>query len=96
MLLQAAITLTVALSAVSAAAASLDKRIVGGEDAKDGEFPFLVSITGTKGICGGTLLDGTTVLTAAHCIWGTVSVRAGSLVSLPLPPNSRKPNSTSI
>ncbi|KAM3531937.1 hypothetical protein MY4038_004286 [Beauveria bassiana] len=76
---KAAISLTFALSAFSAAAVTIDRRIVGGEDAKDGEFPSVVSITGSKGICGGTLLDSTTVLTAAHCLAGTVSVRAGSL-----------------
>lgn len=76
---KAAITLTVALSTFSAAAVTIDRRIVGGENAKDGEFPSVVSITGTNGICGGTLLDSTTVLTAAHCLKGTVSVRAGSL-----------------
>ncbi|PMB70947.1 Trypsin [Beauveria bassiana] len=36
---KAAISLTFALSAFSAAAVTIDRRIVGGEDAKDGEFP---------------------------------------------------------
>ncbi|KID77287.1 Trypsin [Metarhizium brunneum] len=64
------ITLAVLFSAVLSATATLDKRIiVGGEAAKDGEFPFLVSITNTlKRTCGGSLLDSTTVLTAAHCV----------------------------
>ncbi|EFZ01969.1 peptidase S1 domain protein [Metarhizium robertsii] len=79
MVSKAAITLAALLSAFSATAASIDRRIVGGEDARDGEFPFVVSITGTNGICGGALLDSTTVLTAASCLRGTVSVRAGSL-----------------
>ncbi|OAA37904.1 Trypsin- protease [Metarhizium rileyi] len=74
-----ALTLTAALLAFSATAATIDKRIVGGEDAKDGEFPFVVSIDGTNGICGGTLLDSTTVLTAGHCVKESVTVRAGSL-----------------
>lgn len=82
MVSKAAITLAVVLSAFSATAASIDRRIVGGGDAKDGDFPFVVSITGKRGICGGALLDSTTVLTAGHCLWGTVAVRAGSLVSL--------------
>ncbi|KJK76484.1 hypothetical protein H634G_08072 [Metarhizium anisopliae BRIP 53293] len=79
MVSKVAITLAAVLSAFSATAASIDRRIVGGEDAKDGKFPFVVSITGTNGICGGALLDSTTVLTAASCLRGTVSVRAGSL-----------------
>ncbi|KID86192.1 Trypsin- protease [Metarhizium guizhouense ARSEF 977] len=74
-----AIILTAALSVLSATAASINRRIVGGEDAKDGEFLFVVSIVGTNGICGGALLDNTTVLIAAYCLWGTVAVRAGSL-----------------
>ncbi|EFZ00099.2 hypothetical protein MAA_03876 [Metarhizium robertsii ARSEF 23] len=66
------ITLAVLFSAVLSAAATLDKRIFGGEAVKDGEFPFIVTIIDdTYGpSCGGSLLDNTTVLTAAHClIW---------------------------
>lgn len=79
---KAAIPLAVAFSAILAAAASIDKRIVGGEDAKNGEFPSLVSIVGSNGWCGGSLVDSTTVVTAAHCLYGSSSVRAGSVVSL--------------
>lgn len=82
MVCKAAITLAVASYAPAAAAATIDKRITGGQDAELGEFPFIVSITGSNGHCGGTLLDSTTVLTAAHCIEGSSSVKAGSLVSL--------------
>lgn len=76
-----AITLCAAFSAVLAAAASIDKRIVGGQDATNSEFPFLVSVHNSRGhYCGGSLLDGTTVLTAAHCVDRSVLVKAGTLV----------------
>lgn len=73
--------LVVALSAISESAATLDKRIVGGERAKLGEVPFMVALEGPTGICGGTLLNSNTVLTAAHCRQMTI-VKAGILVSL--------------
>ncbi|KAM3497472.1 hypothetical protein MY10362_009181 [Beauveria mimosiformis] len=79
-----AIMLAVAISATLAAAATIDKRIVGGEDANIGDFPFLVSIRSQDGIhfCGGSLLDSTTVLTAGHCVERGSYVKAGSLNSL--------------
>ncbi|XP_047477904.1 trypsin-1-like isoform X2 [Penaeus chinensis] len=48
-------------------------RIVGGEDAFLGEFPFQVSIEhvgflGRNHICGGIVVTANDVLTAAHCI----------------------------
>lgn len=73
-----------AFSVVSSAATTIDKRVIGGEDAKDGEFPFIVSLSGRGGQCSGSLLDSTTVLTAAHCLEGRfTSVRAGTLVNIP-------------
>lgn len=82
MVRKVATTLTIALCAASASAANINKRIIGGEDAKDGEFPFIVSILSNRDhpFCGGSLLDSTTVLTAAHCITGAYSVKAGTLV----------------
>jgi secreted trypsin-like serine protease len=67
-------------------------RIIGGVPARAGEFPSMVSVQlNYRGhICGGALLDSTTVLTAAHCpgairMYGytasNMAVRAGSLVS---------------
>ncbi|KID95677.1 trypsin-like protease, partial [Metarhizium majus ARSEF 297] len=75
--------LTITLCAASVSAASSNKRIIGGEDAKDGEFPFIVSIISNRHhpFCGGSLLDSTTVLTAAHCTTGAYSVKAGTLGS---------------
>lgn len=92
MLRSVAITLTVAFSAISAGAATVNKRIVNGEDATSGEFPSMVSLHGRfdNHICGGVLLNQTTVLTAAHCVGYDDSqthytIKAGTLVSL-VPP----------
>lgn len=65
----------------------LGARIVGGENALPGEFPFIVtlisSMTGYN-FCGGVLIDKHTVLTAAHCATridaSKIKIRAGSLV----------------
>ncbi|KAF5124051.1 Trypsin [Metarhizium anisopliae] len=83
MVRKVATTLTIALCAASASAANINKRIIGGEDANNGEFPFIVSILSNRDhpFCGGSLLDSTTVLTAAHCITGAYSVKAGTLNS---------------
>lgn len=78
------ITLAVAFSA---AAATINKRILNGENATVGEFPFMVSVHDRSGehYCGGTLLDGYHVLTAAHCAARQRRlsfVQAGAAVSL--------------
>ncbi|KJK79369.1 hypothetical protein H634G_04960 [Metarhizium anisopliae BRIP 53293] len=72
-----------AFSVVSSAATTIDKRVIGGEDAKDGEFPFIVSLSGRGGQCSGSLLDSTTVLTAAHCLEGrfTSNRRMGGVIA---------------
>lgn len=49
-----------------------DQKIVGGQKTKITEYPFLVSIkknrlTQWETVCGGTILNGYWVLTAAHC-----------------------------
>ena len=49
---------------------NLDGRIVGGEEAKAHEFPWMAQIKDSRGnhICGGALLNLRFVLTADHCL----------------------------
>ena len=53
-------------------------RIVGGRDAEINEFPYIVSIRRTElelflgfpyHVCGGSILNSNTVLTASHCLY---------------------------
>ena len=46
-----------------------ENRIVGGNEAKVGEFPWIVfiKIFGGPGFCGGTLITRNHVMSAAHC-----------------------------
>jgi trypsin len=61
--------------------------IVGGVAASQGDLPFIVSVqlSGFGHLCGGTLVNANTVISAAHCYAGSetdsYSIRAGSLVS---------------
>ncbi|KAM3433340.1 hypothetical protein NHJ13734_006490 [Beauveria thailandica] len=74
--------LAATFSATLAAAATIDKRIVGGENVTEGEIKWMVSLRNEKGTsgCGGSLLDSTRVLTAAHCLKSKiVSVTAGTV-----------------
>lgn len=87
-----AVAATLALPALSMARAMPkpfpipgDGKIVGGEPASEGDFPYIVSLQqGGSHFCGGTLIDSTTVVTAAHCSDGqdpaASQVRGNTLV----------------
>ncbi|PQK15859.1 hypothetical protein BB8028_0006g01810 [Beauveria bassiana] len=64
---KASLALALALSATLTTARSVHKRITGGEEAAEGEFPSMISFQSNAHYCGGVLLDSTTVLTARHC-----------------------------
>ncbi|MCP3698349.1 MAG: serine protease [Aliivibrio sp.] len=61
--------------------------IVGGSDADVANYPFMASLMfeyeSTPGIiypfCGGSVLDATHILTAAHCVYGTASFQVPSM-----------------
>jgi len=53
-----------------------EPRIVGGEVAPGGAYPFAVALLTEAGLhCGGSIIGATTVLTAAHCIDGLLPER---------------------
>jgi trypsin len=61
-----------------------DNKIVGGHDAQAKDAPFQVAML-NKGrqICGGSILDENTVMTAAHCCTGgahSLTVGYGSVM----------------
>lgn len=50
----------------------VEGRIVGGEDAVKGAWPWIASLRWTgRNVCGGTLIDSQWLVTAAHCVYGS-------------------------
>ncbi|XP_026461600.1 chymotrypsin-2-like [Ctenocephalides felis] len=63
----------VVLSAIVAISlAAPNNRIVNGNDAKEGQYPYVVSLRGPTGghTCGASIIDRLWILTAAHCVYG--------------------------
>jgi secreted trypsin-like serine protease len=60
-------------------------RIVGGTQTKNGEFPWRVTVfvydpaTGRGGLCGGTIISASWIMTAAHC---TMDMKTGYKISV--------------
>ena len=49
---------------------TVDTRIIGGEDAAEGDAPWMVSMaykSNDKHFCGGAIIGERTILSAAHC-----------------------------
>ncbi|MCP4326304.1 MAG: trypsin-like serine protease [Alteromonadales bacterium] len=48
---------------------TISTRIVGGQESVEGNWPWMVNVSVGGSFCGGTLIDKSIVLTAAHCLF---------------------------
>ncbi|XP_060656158.1 serine protease 1-like [Drosophila nasuta] len=59
---------------------NIQQRIYNGEDAQKGQFPYIVSLSislsdDNGALCGGSIIDHTWILTAAHCTHKAKSIK---------------------
>jgi hypothetical protein len=74
------VSTVVALGVVSAAPA---RAIVGGVEADPADHPYFVKVSGTTFPCGGSVIDHSWVLTAAHCVDNDVNSPSSVQVAHP-------------
>uniref|UniRef100_A0A6G1SHG6 Proclotting enzyme n=1 Tax=Aceria tosichella TaxID=561515 RepID=A0A6G1SHG6_9ACAR len=66
--------------AATGSMSDVDNRIMGGDEVKPGEFPFLaalvVYVPEGNLQCGGSIIDDRHIITAAHCVFGSIKAEA--------------------
>jgi hypothetical protein len=71
--LLACLALTALLSVAPAQATTPQQRVVGGQDAGSTDVPWQALVLPGNSLCGGSILDATHVVTAAHCVYDRTS-----------------------
>ncbi len=68
----AIVVITVALLlCLNGVSGKVGAKIIGGEYANEGQFPYMASLQyGKTHVCGGTIYDERNIVTAAHCCTG--------------------------
>ncbi|KAL5290963.1 hypothetical protein ACFFRR_010393 [Megaselia abdita] len=77
--------LTVVFSVIFPAVQLENPRIVGGDRAEDGQFPYQAALyitktNGVKNFCGGSLVNSRWIVTAAHCLSQSTFVNIDEIV----------------